>query len=368
VRQDLSVTVEEALNQRLDALSNRNLLYIAFSGGKDSLVLLHAVWSKIKAGVIDPNKVVIYFVDEEAIFPCIESTVMFWRKRMLDCGCSFLWLCLEWRHYNCFSSLAEEESWICWDRREKAKWVRPMPAFAIKSHPLFQLGMSYQDFFNKMVNDGTQVIGIRLAESVQRAQFLLRTGVTNDAKSFPIYDFRDTDVWLYLLKHKIQIPECYLHMWKAGTSKRMLRVSQFFSIDTAHHLVHMVEYYPGLYERILIRDPNARLAMHYFDSEMFRRSTATRRKLEADKIDVNWRKKLFEAMSDPAAPIKDYALHKTINHIILKYSANLTPKLYKRLYSAVIAGDPKKRTVRAVQSIAGIPTNKDIKKKRCTTI
>ena len=357
MRIELNETVDQAFPKRLAALADRKRLYVAFSGGKDSLTLLHGVMTAIENKTLDPKRVVVFFVDEEAIFPCIESVVREWRDKVLAAGAKFFWLCLEWRHFNCFDSLAEEDSWICWDRRCRGEWVRDMPDFAIKSHPDFKLGMSYQDFCNKCLNDGTRVLGVRISESIQRAQYLLRSGVCPANAAYPIYDFRDSDIWAYLQKYKIRIPDCYQYMWQTGVAKNRLRVSQFFSIDTAHHLVNMVQFYPDLYARILKRVPNAYLAMHYFDSEMFRRRTAKRRKLEAGSVAVNWRDKYYEAIKRDDCPLDKEAI-RAIQGIILKHSASMTQKLYKELYGAAVSGDPKKRTIRAVSSKCGITSKK----------
>lgn len=59
------------------------------------------------------------------------------------------------------------------------------------------------------------------------------------------------------------IPDIYLYLWQAGTRKGQLRVSQFFSVDTARSLVKMNEYYPDLMERVTRREPNAYLAALY---------------------------------------------------------------------------------------------------------
>ena len=93
--------------------------------------------------------------------------------------------------------------------------------------------------------------------------------MTNKHQVFPIYDWTNNDVWLYLLNEHVDIPEIYLFLWQAGTRKGQLRVSQFFSVDTARSLVKMNEYYPDLMERVTRREPNAYLAALYWDSEMF---------------------------------------------------------------------------------------------------
>ena len=99
-----------------------------------------------------------------------------------------------------------------------------------------------------------------------------------------IYDWTNNDVWLYLLNEHVDIPEIYLFLWQAGTRKGQLRVSQFFSVDTARSLVKMNEYYPDLMERVIRREPNAYLAALYWDSEMFGRNSASRRANEAEAV------------------------------------------------------------------------------------
>ena len=119
--------------------------------------------------------------------------------------------------------------------------------------------------------------------------------MTNKHQVFPIYDWTNNDVWLYLLREK-WIFRRYTCLWQSGTKKGQLRVSQFFSIDTAKSLVKMNEYYPDLMERIIRREPNAYLAALYWDSEMFHRTTKKRRELEGeDKKDYRALLKNVEA-------------------------------------------------------------------------
>ena len=62
---------------------NRVPVYLSFSGGKDSLSLAQLTLGLIQHGEIDPSLLTVQFVDEEAIFPCIEQTVMEWRRKFL---------------------------------------------------------------------------------------------------------------------------------------------------------------------------------------------------------------------------------------------------------------------------------------------
>ena len=88
----------------------------------------------------------------------------------------------------------------------------------------------------------------------------------------PLYDWRDTDIWRYIRDKELAFPDTYMHLYQTGSTRRQMRISQFFSIDTARSLVKMEEYEPGLMDRITRREPNAYLAALYWDTEMFRGS------------------------------------------------------------------------------------------------
>ena len=113
--------------------------------------------------------------------------------------------------------------------------------------------------------------GVRAAESVQRLQYMAALGVggkgiTNTNTIYPIYDWKTIDVWLYLRNERVEIPKVYLQMYQVGVNRNQLRVSQFFSVDTVPVLVHLAEYDHALMERVLRREPNAYLAMLYWDA------------------------------------------------------------------------------------------------------
>ena len=134
-----SIDVVEAAKIRLRNVFRNGLpVYMSFSGGKDSLCLAQLVMRLIQAGEINPSQLTVQFIDEEAIFPCIEETVREWRRKFLLVGAKFEWFCLEVKHYSCFNELSNDESFICWDREKQDVWIRRPPPFAIRSHPLLR--------------------------------------------------------------------------------------------------------------------------------------------------------------------------------------------------------------------------------------
>ena len=303
-RKVANIDVLEAAKIRIkNVFANGLPVYMSFSGGKDSLCLADATLGLIQHGEINPQLLTVQFIDEEAIYKCIEDKVKEWRKKFLMVGSKFEWYCLQVRHFNCFNALENDESFICWDETKKERWVRKPPSFAIMKHPLLRERIdSYQEFLDKKCSDGMCMVGVRTAESLQRLQNFSRItfkgkGSAGRFKIYPIYDWKNKDVWKYLLERNIDLPEIYMYMWQAGMTKNQMRVSQFFSVDTARSLVRMNEFYPELIEKIIQREPNAYLAALYWDSEMFGRSSRGRKEAEGSEPAKDYRKELNHLFS-----------------------------------------------------------------------
>ena len=224
IRSDMDV-VTAAKKRIINAFSNGVIVYMSFSGGKDSLCLAELVYELITSGKIDASLLVVIFVDEEAIFPCIEETVKAWQRKFLLVGARFWWLCLEVRHFNCFNQLTADESFICWDRTKSDVWIRGPPACAIRTHPALRPREdTYQMFLPRATRDGIMISGVRASESVQRLQYMAALnmgakGITGNRQIYPIYDWKTNDVWLFLKDTGVEIPDIYMYMWQAGIGK-----------------------------------------------------------------------------------------------------------------------------------------------------
>ncbi len=349
-----TLTVDRALYERLERAGKKYpKLYFFFSGGKESLIIATAVAEMVGDGRFEAKRLIVIFVDEEAIYPCVDRVVTAWARRFRRMGARFEWLCLPFKHYNCFNLLANDESFVLWEESARDAWVRPMPTGAMTEHPLFQKGDRYQQFGDRL-KDAPTMIGIRAEESVQRSAAIAH-GKGRTSHIYPLYDWGLNDVWLFLRQHKVEIPDAYLNMWKVGIPANRLRISQFFTIDTAQSLVRMVEFYPGLYEKILAREPNAYLAMYYWDSEMFRRMTSTRKKLE-DAVD--WEAKFYrELRESDRKKSYDYRVCAVLMMRHGKIIAALSPArrsvIFRDMYSVISTGDPKKRLQRSIYSRIG---------------
>ncbi len=354
IQKSLDIDVVEAAKQRIIKLFSYNLpVVFSFSGGKDSLCLGHLIYNLILENKIDKNLLTIRFIDEEAMYDDVIEIVKDWRQKFLQIGVDFRWYCVEVKHYNCFNKLQNDETYICWDSTKSDVWVRQPPEFAIRdSIYLNKIEDNYQSFLYRYDKDKINILGVRTAESVQRLSGISKKKSKNFTHTpfMPIFDWTDNDVWLYLYENKITFPEVYIRMYQTGVNKRRLRISQFFSIDTASSLVRMQEYYPDLMTRIIKREPHAYLAALYWDSEMFKRNTRKRKRLEKSEEDDNkdYKKLFLEYVSDDRNFTNELQQQnrKDISGFVLRYSFILTQKEYKQIYEVIKAGDPKRRNLR----------------------
>lgn len=352
-----TLNVVQAAQKRIKNIFKNGLtVYMSFSGGKDSLCLANVVLEMIQRGEIDPSQLVVQFIDEEAIYDCIEEIVKEWRKKFLLVGAKFYWYCMQYRHFNCFNSLENDESFICWDETKRDRWVRQPPSFAIRHHPLLRERKdTYQMFLTKRCAGGIAMTGVRVAESIQRLDnFASATRKGNSKRKYllPIYDWKDVDVWRYIYEKGIKLPDVYMKMWRVGLKKRQLRVSQFFSVDTARCLVKMNEYYPDLMERVVRREPNAYLATLYWDSEMFGRNTSSRKAAEKDMTaKKDYKKELgyvFSHINTVFTTGHKRKLAKHYRNFYLNCMSFISNEEARKIYEALMAGDPKARNLRSL--------------------
>jgi hypothetical protein len=101
-------------------------------------------------------------------------------------------------------------------------------------------------------------------------------------------------------------------------------------------------------DRIIRREPNAYLAALYWDSEMFKHATRNRRELEAPR---DYKAEVFKLLNNPR---KHFVMRSSLENahsiikLLLKYGPIIEPKEYRTIYDCLVAGDPKKRTLRGI--------------------
>lgn len=372
IKKRLGINVLEAAEERIKNIFSSGLkIYLDVSGGKDSIVMMSLVYDLCNQGEIDPKQLDVVFIDEEVIYDDVIRVCKEWRKKFMMIGARYHWWCIEHRNNNCFNSLENNENFIPWDRYEEDKWHHKRPDFAEYESPyLVPRTENYQDFLRKYQKDGVCIIGVRASESHNRLQYLARIntqgGISNKNIMYPIYDWKDSDIWKYIKDKNLDFPDVYLRMYEAGVSKNRLRVCNLFSIDTCASLVNMFEVYPDLWETVLRREPNAYLVRLYWDSEMFHRSTNKRKKLEgmdSEAEEKDYRKMFVDVINNPTKYFKNQhaiKLCKEYRALYIRHGDIITDDQCKKLYTAIIAGDTKGRTLRAMNSsIFGDYLNRD---------
>lgn len=361
-KRQISMNVLEAAKRRIrNVFSNGCKIYMSFSSGKDSLCMSSLVYDMIRAGEIDRRLLRVIFVDEEGLYRSMVEAAERWRDKFQAIGVPFLWLCLPFKQVSVIDHLSTSESWITWEPGKEDIWMRQPPPGAIMYSPILSYPgeMNYQTFCKKFCSDGIQMIGLRTVESLTRLQVMSKIDqrtIKPGGAFYPIYDWKDQDVWLYIKERGLEFPEIYMRLYEAGVRKNNLRLCCFFGDCSTQGLRWVAETDNDLWERIAKREPNAYLVLLYWDSEMFRRSTSKRRELEEDQVKKDYRA-LCEDMlflntgnytiaSDTRKNIRQW------QNLFKKSYGIATEKHYKRMYEGLLYGDPKMRVYRILyQSI-----------------
>lgn len=261
-------------------------VYVSFSGGKDSTVMLNlAVEEARRLGRL-PLDVLI--VDLEAQY---FHTVDFIKRTVRDLGDDIRphWICLPLNLRNAVSQL--EPHWTCWDPEAKDRWVRKLPTERgvvsdPAAYPFFRHRMEFEDFvpaFGEWFADGETtacLVGIRSDESLNRFRTVVdreaidpETGETRrrrnvqryDGKNwtvkqtdhvfnvYPVYDWRTEDVWNAVGSFKWDYNRLYDLMHLAGVPVSQMRICQPFGDDQRKALKLWPRLEPETWPRIVAR-------------------------------------------------------------------------------------------------------------------
>lgn len=254
--------VYDAANERLDFIfKNFERIYLSFSGGKDSGVMLNLVLDYMRKNNIT-NKVGVMILDNEANY---EYSLKFMHSilgKNLDL-LDVYWCCLPITLPCTVSSYATE--WQCWGIRDQKRWIRPMPKQSyivnIDNMPFgewFKEDMSYDEFWDEFGDWYSQgkktacLIGIRADESLNRFRAIMNDRkVTVDGhcwtkkkrdndlqvyNCYPIYDWKTEDIWIGNARFSWEYNELYDIFWKAGLSIAQMRVASPFMSESKSSL------------------------------------------------------------------------------------------------------------------------------------
>jgi predicted phosphoadenosine phosphosulfate sulfurtransferase len=233
-------------------------VYVSFSAGKDSTVMLHLVMAE---AIKRSRRVGVLVIDLEAQYRAtvdnIQACVDLYREHI-----DLHWVCLPINLRNAVTNF--EPQWTCWDPDQRAKWVREIPLDATTHYDWFVDRMEFEEFmveWGRRYADGKRtaaMIGIRADESLHRLGTIVRwenkpmwkgrrftTGVTADLFNvYPIYDWRTEDIWRFHARFpELPYNSIYDLMHRAGVPLSKQRLCQPYGDDQRQGLwlFHLLE-------------------------------------------------------------------------------------------------------------------------------
>lgn len=255
------LNVYDASIERIEYIfKNFKRIYLSFSGGKDSGVMLNLTLDYMRKNGIT-KKLGIMILDNEANY---NLSLEFMHKIIQD-NIDMLdvyWCCLPITLPCTVSSYATE--WQCWGERDKKRWIKPMSKepyiVNLQNHKFdfFEEDMNYDEFWDKFgawYSNGEScacLIGIRADESLNRFRAIM-----NDRKNthgghawtkqkldynknvfncYPIYDWRTQDIWVANAKFEWEYNKLYDIFWKAGLTIAQMRVASPFMSESKSSL------------------------------------------------------------------------------------------------------------------------------------
>lgn len=265
----LDIDVYTATRQRIERVfDDFPYIYVSFSGGKDSGVMLHMVADEAmkrsrEFGVLFIDLEGQYKLTIDYILECLELY-----KNSID----IFWIALPIHLRNAVSMY--QPDWICWDPEKENDWIRKPPDIAItdqKHFPFYTYAMEFEEFvaeFGHWYGQGQLtacLVGIRTAESLNRFRSItdkssnyegLRWTTWKSGALFniyPIYDWKTQDIWTYYGKSKKPYNYLYDRMFQAGLTIHQARICQPYGDDQRKGLwlFHLIE--PETWKRIVAR-------------------------------------------------------------------------------------------------------------------
>jgi predicted phosphoadenosine phosphosulfate sulfurtransferase len=281
--------VFDASYERMDFIwANFKRVYLSFSGGKDSGVMLNLAikYMKENPSKINGRKLGIQIMDNEANY---DESLDF-MNRIIDENIDFLdvfWCCMPIT-LPCTVS-AYHIDWQCWGERDKSAWIRPMPEkpyiVNIENHPfgeLFKEDMQYDEFWDMFAEWYSQgkscanLIGIRTDESLNRFRAIMnekkkmidgkcwtKKNTKNTYNVYPIYDWKTDDVWIACDKFDWDYNTLYDIFYKAGIPIGSMRVASPFMSEAKSSLGLYRVINPHIWARLCARVQGANFTATY---------------------------------------------------------------------------------------------------------
>ena len=354
--------VYEMAKKRISwCIENFEKFAVAYSGGKDSTVLLHLVLEFIPKERL--KDLYVYFVDKESNLISTRDYI----ERQFDYialeypEVNLMWICLPLKEINSLSFY--EPYYICWDKKEKENWVYDMPdkPYVINedNNVLAEYGYKKEvkqvyGAINNYIHDNGKYnlcvfVGLRADESLNRFRAVTKkaylgqqylTKLKNNCyNSYPIYDWDFRDVWKYHYDNNIEVNPIYQLMFKKGVFKKEMRISQSFAGVPKKTLPLYRELEPKSFERFSKRVKGVNSLTH-IDLEYIKNQSV---KVDYDylmqTLPDNFRKAILKNNRNTKDPETIKAILNGDIRLKRKPNSNKNIKDVKEEYKSIIKGE-----------------------------
>lgn len=279
---------DESQDRLKFVFDNFEKVYVSFSGGKDSGVLLNLAIDYVRKNCPD-RKIGVQIMDNEANFTLSTEFML----RILDANRDVLdiyWCCLPVT-LPCTVS-AFHYDWQVWGNRDRDRWIQDRPdrdyVVTWENH-IEKYGMhhfkedsNYEHFwdgFAEWYADGKKtanLIGIRTDESLNRFRAIMNSrkktlggmmwtkkNTENVYNAYPIYDWKTSDIWASTSKNDWDYNKLYDMFYKAGMPIATMRVASPFMSESKSSLNMYRVIDPQIWARLCSRVHGANFAATY---------------------------------------------------------------------------------------------------------
>jgi len=287
VREYLQKSVYDAFLERMEFIFQEfDNIYISFSGGKDSGLLLNLVLD-YRNKYYPERKIGVFHQDFEAQYTVTSEYVERTFERIKG-QVEPYWVCLPMATRTALSSY--EMYWYPWDDNKKECWVRPMPrkeyVINLDNNPIttYRYRMHQEDLAKQFgrwyklshMNKRTVcLLGMRAAESLQRYSGFLnkkygykdQCWITQQFKDVwcasPLFDWSSEDVWHANYLFGYDYNRLYDLYYMAGLKVSQMRVASPFNdySKDSLNLYRVID--PEIWVRLVGRVQGANFASIY---------------------------------------------------------------------------------------------------------
>ncbi len=287
IKRYLTTNVYQSLLKRLNFIFKQfDNIFVSFSGGKDSGLLLNIVLDFQKKYY--PNrKIGVFHQDFEAQYTLTAEYVERTFERIKN-DVEPYWVCLPMATRTAVSNY--KMYWYPWDDKKENLWVRKMPThdyvINLNNNPIttYRYKMHQEDLakqfgrWYKDSHDGKSTIcllGVRAEESLQRYNgfinkkygYMGQCWITNQFKNVwcasPLYDWSVSDIWHANFLFNYDYNELYDLYFMAGLKPSQMRVASPFndSAKDSLNLYRVID--PDIWIKVVGRVSGANFASIY---------------------------------------------------------------------------------------------------------